>query len=208
MCLTVYSTTPYSIDEQIAGIFGANVSDLCILRILPHEVNASLGEVFTVDVAFENMNKTVCGCEFKIIWNPNSLQCLSMEEVAFHAVTPEDEQGSIAPLMRYINNSVGYAWYAYTWADLNGALTQGYGRTLWHGGTGAWAKLTFNCTGPGPQTLHMADVTLGDFNALRLNGATVDCEINMVSIAGDINHDGIVDIYDAIILAGNYGKTA
>jgi len=114
---------------------------------------------FTVEVRVDNIPEDpgVAGVEFKLTWDPAILVAEGMEEVLFHSVTPESEWGNIWRLKHVVADD--YVWYAYTWMDMEAALSGGYAPIT---GNHTIAILTFKVKSVGSTDIEFAISKLGD----------------------------------------------
>lgn len=94
------------------------------IRVNPESTNVTVGDTFSLNITFENIDPIpgAAGFEFNLSWDPSFLQGVSMEEVEFHAATPQAEWWNILQYKRDVTNSC--AFYAYTWFDLDLAIAQ------------------------------------------------------------------------------------
>jgi hypothetical protein len=84
----------------------------------------STGDTFRVNVTVANATGMV-GMQFELHWDPGLLNCTSLTESLFHAVTPQSEWDNIFEWM-LIDNTDGYAFYGCLWIDYPRAETGGY----------------------------------------------------------------------------------
>jgi hypothetical protein len=176
----------------------------------------------------------VAGCEFNITWNASVLQIVSMKEIAFHVATPQVEWDNIWRLDHVISS--GSLLYVYTWKDLQRAESQGYcplmgngtwalitfvslapGETVLDFSRLKMGSLTEMIQGSGIDgRVYVTSILAGDINQ---DGIVDSGDLILLSVAfgsypyavhwnpdSDINTDDVVDIYDALILAGHYNE--
>ena len=171
------------------------------------------------------------GIEFNVTWDSGVLVPLNMTEVMFHTVTPPEEYDNIWRLGNAISNqSVNYAytWMDYRRAEAGGYAPIWGNQTLatitFKALDTGSATLHFSkvlMAGPdGIRLIESEDEpqNFGRKRASLLNYVLMDCKVNVEDVAsgfavlagssfqtltlvGDINKDGIVDIFDAILLA-------
>jgi hypothetical protein len=211
------------------GIFSQNAhcalaadeASIPVLRIQPENVSVSEGEIFTVSVILENIpeNPGTAGIQFTVNWNQNVVSALNMTEVLFHEVTPPSEWGNIWVLAHKINNTRGFVEYAYLWQDLSQARNGGYA-PVW--GNHTLATITLMAIETGSTTLHFSNMIVGTPDAEVLicspdkpntpllpsliTGDNVDVKAS--DPVADINRDGNVDLFDALLLAQHFGSQA
>jgi hypothetical protein len=78
-------------------------------------------------------------------------------------------------------------------------------------GDGALAVIEFHVMAEGVKnsTLHLYDAVLIDGGGVALPFSTVDGSFsNLKLVLGDLNHDGIVDIKDAILFSQSFGSVS
>jgi len=156
-----------------------------------------IGKIFTVNVAVASVIN-LYGFEFKLGYNSTLLHALNITLGAFFSGT-----NSSFVLKNYINNTEGYLWFAAV------LLAPAPPRI----GDGVLATIAFNATYSTtyPQTeqcdLHIYDDTLADNIGQSIDHDTIDGHYTFSPILGDINGDGIVDIFDITIVALAFGST-
>lgn len=148
----------------------------------PMIVNQTLvpNTTFNVSVKVDNIpadptNTSIglAGVEFKLTWDPTLLNCTDMQEILFHSVTPEASWSNIWAIGGgiKINNTAGYASYAYTWQDIALAISDGYAPIS---GNHTVANLTFKVKAVGKCALHFAVSKLGDPDANPISHGHTD----------------------------------
>lgn len=176
----------------------------------------------------------VFGCQFNLTWNASILRAISMQEVAFHTATPKAEWWNIGGIKHVVAES--YVIYAYRWEYWGKAVDYGYGPVKGNGSWATITLISLSpgetdlhfsdlrmgsisyIKGNGIDgKISVTNILAGDCN----QDGTVDySDAAIFSTAlgaspnsahwnsnADVNGDDAIDIYDAIILAGNYGKT-
>ncbi|MEM3576951.1 MAG: PKD domain-containing protein [Candidatus Bathyarchaeia archaeon] len=130
----------------------------------PATLLVSEGSVFNITVKLENMPQDpgIVGLQFKISWDSNILKAINMEEVLFHACTPESEQSNIWALSHTVTD--GYVEYAYTWMNLTRALEKGYAPIS---GNQTIAVVTLNATATGYATLTFSLLKIGSWDPIQ-----------------------------------------
>lgn len=211
------------------------------MRVLPANVTVKLGQPFSVNVTFENIPNTmpengVIGCSFNLTWNSSILRGVSVQDVAFHAATPQNDSWNVWSISNEVSNDSAY--YAYTWQNNRRAIDYGYAPFV---GNETWASITFVSVGSGETDLHLSSIVLGSITLLIVgvgvdgkvlvskmlagdinqDGTVNSADVGLLSAAfgsipndsnwnpnADINNDGVVNILDAIMLANNFGRVA
>ena len=152
--------------------------------------NGSLGvgSTFGVNVMIINASD-VGGLEFKLGFNSSALTVQSVVRGAFVPL-------SVTPVVE-IDNVTGFAMFN---VSVSSPLN----------GNGVLAAVQFQVMVEGVKnsTLHLYDVVLVDSGGLALPASlTADGSFsNLKFVAGDLNHDGIVDIKDAITFSIAFGS--
>lgn len=226
VALALISTLTSTVSSQsVCQALNENVNAIPTVRIEPANLTVKRGMTFSVSVIIENIpaDPGMVGVQFIMSWDPTVLHALNMTEVMFHNVTPQSERGNIWEIRNTFNNTAGYALYAYTVYDLLGATDGGY---LPISGNHTLATATMEAMEAGSTHLRLSDLIVGyyiwsDFQAkvlmcssdmLRkysplLPSVIMDTQI-LVSpgMREDINGDGAVDLFDALLLAQHFGS--
>ncbi|MGA3192152.1 MAG: cohesin domain-containing protein [Candidatus Bathyarchaeia archaeon] len=182
---------------------------------------ASVGETFNVTVSINNVSDTLkaVGYEFKLGYNGTLLQVLSVTYegpwLPPFGVSPN--QGTLFTQAFGFNATINE-----NYTQIGDAVLPDANGT-WHApfpsGSGVLAIINFNCTlqdkSPAPDltcplTLFDTIVTNTSAGVIQQSQAPVSGTYIMKSflksIPGDLNHDGIVDIKDAIAFANAFGS--
>jgi len=155
-----------------------------------------VGKMFTINVTVAGV-ANLYGFDFKLSYNTTLLDAKTIDQGAFFPGSPKSHV-----LKNQINDTGGYVWFAVTLLAPEPAKS----------GSGIIATITFNTTygTTYPQTvgcdLHLYDTTLADLTVQPITHDTIDGYYAFVSILGDINGDGTVDIFDVVILAAAFGS--
>jgi hypothetical protein len=162
-----------------------------LLFVDPSKVsNGSLGigSNFTIDVDIVNASD-VGGLEFKLGFNASELNVISVVAGAFIP-------GSVTPVTQ-VDNVTGFARFNATLSSpINGD------------GTLAVIQFLVMADNLKSSALHLYDVALVDSGGLALLFTTADGSFsNLKVIPGDLNHDGMVDILDAVDFASSFGSS-
>ena len=130
---------------------------LITIGLEPAVLQVTQGEVFNITVYMTNL-ENVFGVEFTVSWDPTVLECIGMEEILYHNVTPPEEWGNIWKIRHVVADD--YIWYAYTWMDMTSAFEKGYAPIS---GNHTVATITLNATAPvGSTYLRFEYILLGD----------------------------------------------
>ena len=175
----------------------------------PKVEDGSLGveSVFNVSVKMDSNipHAGVVGLQFNLTWDPAILEAVSMTEIMFHEVTPQNESDNIWQIMHKINNTGGYLVYAYAFMDVKRATSGGYSPIM---GNHTLASIAFKVKNAGTSGLNLTECKAGDPSGNPLLCATADGVFRLSNvIPGDLNSDGIVDIIDAILASLAYGSS-
>ena len=141
-----------------------------VVRVQPDSVTVKEGDVFNVSVVIENLpvDHGMAGAAFILTWNKTLLNCLGMNEVMYHTITPQDEWGNIWEIRCTVNDSGGYAEYACLWLDGRRAVADGYCPVNGISGNHTLAIVTMEAVGAGSTILNFSSVQVVDFNAAYL----------------------------------------
>jgi hypothetical protein len=134
----------------------------------------------------------------------------------FHEVTPLSEWDNIWGIKCQINNTAGYAQYGYLWQDFRRAEDGGYSPIF---GNHTLATMTFKAIEAGSTVLHFAVLkagtpvaeplicTPGSRYTPLLSSLILDGNVRVSStLTGDLNGDGVIDLFDALLLAQHFGS--
>jgi hypothetical protein len=146
---------------------------------------ATVGTTFQVNITVANITGFV-GSEVHLAWNATLLNCTSIQENLFHAVTPTDSWSNINPYLLKVNKTAGTADYAVTFLDISGAISAGYApinvTTTNYPSDGklALAVLNFTVASVPPTNTYLdcnftfTGVIMGDQNADQIPTVNVD----------------------------------
>ena len=167
------------------------------LYVSPLSVSAGkVGKIFTVNVTVAGVIN-LYGFEFKLSYNTTILDAKSIAQGPFFPGSPKSYV-----LKNQVNDTGGYVWFAVTLLAPEPAKT----------GSGTLAIISFNATYGTiyPRTvdcdLHLYDSALSDQAAQPIIHDAIDGHYTFMPILGDINGDGIVDIFDLAIIAFAFGS--
>jgi hypothetical protein len=173
--------------------------------VSPGRTHLDVGNT-TINIDITNVSG-IASIQFDLTWDPTILSASSFTEVLFHNRTPSADWGYIWQLYLDINNPSGELAYAVTWINLGWAEAGGYCplnvTTPEPIATVTFTMLAANASAY--TTLHLSDVKVGDENASPIPVNTV-ADGAIWRLVGDLNGDGVVDIYDAILLADSFGS--
>jgi hypothetical protein len=225
LCLSAFSVLPINythasdLSRSLVN-FTLSADGIPVVRIQPENVTVKKGAVFSVNVMIENIpaDPGMYGVQFVIIWNRTILSALNMTDVIYHEVTPPSEWDNIWAIKCEINNTGGYVLYAYTWQDGNRAEDEGYCPIF---GNHTMATIMFKAIEAGSTALHFdlldAGTVIGGGMAQPLISKTrsnallpsllLDGNVTVSStLAEDLNGDGVIDLFDALLLAQHFGS--
>jgi len=193
------------------------------VSIHPETAIIERGAILNVTVVLSNIpllsqRLGVCGLEFRITWNSTVLQAINVTEELFHSTMPNQTEidQNLWEIKNRINNSEGYYDYCYTYQDMNRAIDYGYAPIT---GNHTIIVVCFNSTALGSTQLRFSFIKCGNQvpeplinyvyppgNKSGLLAFDVLEGAITVKLYGDLNYNGNVDIFDAIILANAYGS--
>jgi hypothetical protein len=146
---------------------------------------------FTINVNILDASN-VYAFEFKLNYSATILEGLEIQEGAFLSGA-----GSTLVLKKEINNTLGFVQLSVTLTSPASA-----------NGNGTLGTITFNVTSIGSTPLTLVETSLTDPTSQRLNYTTENGFFSNKPLqSGDLNDDGIVDIYDVEIAALAFGAT-
>jgi hypothetical protein len=151
--------------------------------------NSSLGpgSNFTINISITNAS-AVAGLEFKLDFDSTVLQ-------AFSATSGGFVPSSVVPFIQ-VNSTGGFIIFSFS----SQIALEG-------NGTIATVKFQVQGTRLLNTLLQLNHVRLVDNNDEELPFLKTDGSFSNIQLVGDLNYDGVVDIFDAIMLAGAFGST-
>jgi hypothetical protein len=172
------------------GLGSAAVGPAPQLYIDPSESNVWVRQIFSVNITILNI-EDLYGFEFKLNYNTTILDCVEVIEGPFLK-----SAGSTYILKQEINDTLGLAEFAVSLYGTETGVT----------GSGVLATLKFNATGVGSSLLHLFDTLLGNSSALSIEHLVYDGSVKITLIPGDVNNDGVVDIFDLVLVGIAFGS--
>jgi len=117
-----------------------------------------IGELFNVTVRISDVpvDPGAAGVEFKVRWDSSVLEGVSMVLPSGHFMEPDGDDANLWKVSHVI--SPEYAYYNYTFWDINQGVDLGY---LPKSGSGNLAVITFNATAAGETDLTFPVVKVG-----------------------------------------------
>jgi len=117
-----------------------------------------IGELFNVTVRISDVpvDPGAAGVEFKVRWDSSVLEGVSMVLPSGHFMEPDNDTANLWKVSHVI--SPEYAYYNYTFWDINQGVDLGY---LPKSGSGNLAVITFNATAAGETDLTFPVVKVG-----------------------------------------------
>lgn len=134
-------------------------------------------KIFTIDINITDAPDT-WAWQFNLTWDPSVLNITNITEGTFLS------QGGDTYLVNNTNYTEGWAFIGNTLLD----------PALPVSGDGTLASINFTVLDLGSSTLHLEDTALLAYNLTNYTHSTEDGEF--VVCLGDVNADGIVDIFD------------
>jgi parallel beta-helix repeat protein len=174
-------------------------------------------ETFSISLVIENIpsDHGMGGLEFVVTWDSPFLNGLNMTDVVFRTCTPQEEQDNIWRIMN--NVTASRASYAYTWFDMNRAIEIGYCPIS---GNKTIATITLKATTLGSANLRVNVIKIGSENGdplvsvstfpfiydSILNFYLADCKVSIKALKADVDADGGVNLFDAMLMAKSFGS--
>jgi hypothetical protein len=174
----------------------------------------AVNETFSIDITIGNVldTKQLVGFQFYLYYNKALLNIVSVKNGSFFdpyagPITPNGGTRYYGPI--YGKDAIGdYVLYA--------GIIEPDSIGVWHApfprGSGTLATITFKViSASGASNLTLSDTELADFhpNPLPHNYWPMRgyADIVLPTLMGDLNDDGIVDLFDCITLANAFGST-
>jgi Dockerin type I domain len=175
-----------------------------------------VNDTITINVTVANI-AGLAGLNFEMYFNSSLIRCTDFEENLFHTVTPQSSWDNIWELKRTIDNTNGYIEYAVLYQDLTRALSEGHApinitAPEYPEGKLAAAILTFSIVQmPAPNGYVDCPLQIWAKQPYDILGNVIIWELvdgyyKLVSLSGDLNDDGIVDIFDTVLFAEAFGS--
>lgn len=155
----------------------------------------TINSIFSVSIELDCLdnNSGFAAYNFVLLWNSTLLRFVGVADVVFHEVVGQTDWSRITT---YVN-----AWPP---GDLGcvGSLPDGYGAVF---GNHTAAVVTFQVLGVGkcPLSLGARATNLTANNLISTSKSGYFSN----AMSGDLNGDGRVDLFDALLLAKSYGST-
>ena len=164
----------------------SHAAEQAVFRVVPVTQTVAVGEVFnvTIEVDLPSPNGAA-GFQLMLGWDPAVLTGVNLTEVLFHDVTPPSEWDNIWSLENEINNTAGYAFYAYLFQDTSRATDYSppYAPIL---GNHTLAVVTLEGVGTGFSSLNFLGVKVGDVAARVVPATSVGGTVKVGSPAPQI----------------------
>jgi PKD repeat protein len=100
----------------------SHAADQAVFQVVPATQSVAVGEVFNVTIEVDLPSPGAAGIQVVLGWNPTVLKGLSLTDILFHSVAPPSEVSNIWALQDSINNTGGYASYAYAFMSRTEAM--------------------------------------------------------------------------------------
>jgi hypothetical protein len=173
-----------------AGALEAQASAETILFVDPAVATVNVGESFAVNVCIEDV-VDLFSYETKLGFDKAVLTAVAVEEGPF--------------IRDHTTSPMGTFFLQNIEADFVhvGCLTMGKYPGV--NGSGILFIVTFNATRSGTSSLHLYGSILLDSNVTQLSHSTVDGAVS-VTLLGDVNGDGVVNVLDLAIVSLAYGS--
>jgi len=159
------------------------------VNVTPCHHRVSVNETFIVNITIEP-SVGIAGVQCDILFNASLLEVISIEE------------GNLFDgYDTFFNASID---------NLNGTINDIYDAIIAPGGSvshaGTFVKITFKAKKEGASYINITNAAVGDVNAqpvaIKINNGSVE----IVTHPWDVNDDGVVDIFDLIIVGQHFGS--
>jgi len=146
---------------------------------------------FTVNVTIANATN-LNSFEFKLSYSPAIIEAIDVQQGTFLNST-----GTTSVLKSEINNTIGFVLFSVGLTAPPGA-----------NGNGTLSEIVFNVVANGTSPLTLSDIVLKDPDGQILTFTKTDGLFsNLTTKPGDINGDGVVDLFDLVEAAIRFGAT-
>lgn len=139
----------------------SHAADQAVFQVVPATQSVAVGEVFNVTIEVDLPSPGAAGIQVVLGWNPTVLKGLSLTDVLFHEIAPPSEVSNIWALQDSINNTGGYASYAYAFMSRTEAMDYSppYLPII---GNYTLANVTLEGISPGFSSLNFVTLEVGD----------------------------------------------
>lgn len=139
--------------------FQLKAADEVLLSVDPN-TQISFGEEFNVTLQADNMlpASNIVGFEIQLNWDPSLLTGVNITDVLYHSITPKADWNNIWILSNRINNTVGNVHFAYTFQDVDSAVSAGYAPITGNHTLAILTLRALNKTGTSPLNFTFAKV--------------------------------------------------
>jgi len=190
---------------------------------------------FSVVLDDNFVSNGIMSASFMLTWNPNILEAVNATEIMFHEVTAPNEWNNIRTVLNEINNTEGYYAYACEFVNADRAIALGYapimgnhtlsiitlrvkdlGKSILRLANSEVQDIigqTLTCSSLHSVFMNLlrgdlnADNSVDIYDAIEASHAYGSSQGSVRwNWAADIDENGMVDIYDIILLAANFGK--
>lgn len=157
--------------------------------INPYKSVVEVGETFKINVSISDEYSDLYGFEFKLYYNTTILDAHDVALGSF--LNPP-----ILTTQKEINDTSGMVWFlASSFAGADPA-----------NGNGTLAIITFEAVGEGDSIVDINNVELATIYACpHPPFDVVDGEVRVFLLIGDLNKDGVVNIYDLVSISSFFG---
>jgi hypothetical protein len=157
----------------------------------------TVNSTFSITIEFDNLvNVGIGAVGFVLDWNSSILQCVNVTEVMFHEVMPQSDWGFINTQFVLGNDSLSIFNYFGAGAD-----GKSYNPIF---GNHTVAIVAFRVISVGKCQLYLHDCRIFDSHAsFVLYTARSGYFSN--AMCGDLNVDGVVNLFDAVLLSKSFG---
>jgi hypothetical protein len=163
----------------------SRAEDQAVFQVVPSTQTVAVGEVFNLTIEAYIPSPGAVGIQLLLTWDPTILTGISLTDVIFHNVTPPSEWSNIWVISDAINNTAGYASYAYLFQSLTRATgySPPYAPII---GNYTVAVLTLEGIGPGFSSLNFNVLKVGDLQSKPIPATSIGGTVKVGSPAPKI----------------------
>jgi hypothetical protein len=160
-----------------------------IIFVDPAACIVDIDEIFTVNINVENVADLI-SYESKLGFNKTILEPIAVEEGSF--------------IREQTPSPLGTFFLSIIEDDFVHVACVTLGNYSGVSGSGSLFNVTFNATKTGTSNLHLYDSILLDSSVTQIVHDPADGEV-LVTMPGDVNNDGVVNVLDLTIVSLSYG---
>jgi hypothetical protein len=176
-----------------------------LLYFNPHRVmdeSLVVNDTFSVSVEIQQFvtHHGIISLDVGLEYNPTVLECINATDIMFNEAVPANDSNNLVTWM-YLDSGRGVQGYNVAFKNFSEAFQGGYGPIF---GNHTVEVLTFRVKSLGATSLHVAGCDAVDDAVSTMVYSAIDGYFSDWK-KGNLNHDGVVDMFDALMFAKSFG---